>query len=193
MTDHQAQKHASQPVDIKIFRWAGKWGPFSIKIPCGECALTGDIVKDALENELEGVPVRLELREWLSEWWKPLMRGGWHAPIVMVENQVISQGEALNRGILTQAVIDAHTPRAELTGNHLFGKESCPHCQNAKKRLQAKQIDFRYHDVVKSPSALYEMIARVKPIIGPKTPVTVPQIWLEGSYVGGDAELRKVL
>ena len=36
---------------------------------------------------------------------------------------------------------------------------------------------------------MYEMISRVKPIIGEKTPVTVPQIWLEGEYVGGADQL----
>ena len=30
-------------------------------------------------------------------WWKPLRRGGWHAPIVLVDGRLISQGHALNR------------------------------------------------------------------------------------------------
>ena len=28
------------PVRITLYRWAGVWGPFRIKVPCGECALT---------------------------------------------------------------------------------------------------------------------------------------------------------
>ncbi|MEL7487655.1 MAG: hypothetical protein AAGJ87_10635, partial [Pseudomonadota bacterium] len=35
----------------------------------------------------------------------------------------------------------------------------------------------------------YEMLARVKPIIGEETPVTTPQIWLDGAYIGGADEL----
>ena len=54
-------------------------------------------------------------------------------------------------------------------------------------------IEYRYHDVVQEPRALYEMLARVKPIIGAKTPVTVPQIWLNGQYIGGASELVKSL
>ena len=54
-------------VQIQVFRWAGSWGSFSVKIPCGECALTTDIILDTLVNELEGVPVALNVREWLSE------------------------------------------------------------------------------------------------------------------------------
>ncbi len=186
-------KAAQNPVQVTIFRWAGKWGPWKVNIPCGECALTLDVVKDCFENELKGVPVALDVREWLTEWWKPLRRGGWHAPIVMVEGRVVSQGEALNRGLMTQAVINHHARRAPLSGNHLFGKETCPHCHRAKGYLREAGIDYDYHDVVRDPRALYEMLARVKPIVGPKVPVTVPQIWLDGDYVGGADDLGRRL
>lgn len=181
------------PVVIQVYRWAGKWGPFQVKIPCGECSLTKDIITDTVETELDGIPVKLDMRDWLSEWWKPLTRGGWHAPIVMVDNKIISQGKALNRGVLAQAVIEAYAACSEIEGNVVFGKESCPHCQHAKAYLKDAGLDYQYRDVVKEPRALYEMLARVKPIIGPKTPVTVPQIWIEGNYVGGASELGEKL
>ena len=184
---------AAQPVTLTLYRWAGAWGPFKVKIPCGECSLTLDVIKDTLEHELDGIPVEVELREWLSEWWKPLPKGGWHAPIVMVEGRIVSQGHALNRGVLTEAVIDAHARRAPVSGNHLFGKATCPHCLRAKGYLEAAGIDYRYHDVVKEPRSLYEMLARVKPIVGPKTPITVPQIWIDGEYVGGADQLSRLI
>ena len=37
------------------------------------------------------------------------------------------------------------------------------------------------------------MIPEVKAIIGEKTPVTVPQIWLESKYIGGADSLEKWL
>ncbi|HDY7489574.1 TPA: glutaredoxin, partial [Vibrio vulnificus] len=37
------------------------------------------------------------------------------------------------------------------------------------------------------------MIPEVKAIIGEKTPVTVPQIWLDGSYIGGCDKLEVYL
>lgn len=188
-----SQSISSKPVKIILFRWAGSWGPFKVKIPCGECSLTLDVIKDTMAVELAGIPVELEVREWLSEWWKPLPKGGWHAPIVMVEGRLVSQGHALNRGLLTEAVIAAHVERSGVVGNHLFGKATCPHCVRAKGYLEAAGIDYRYHDVVKDPRALYEMLGRVKPIIGPKTPITVPQIWLDGRYVGGADELSRLL
>ena len=46
---------------------------------------------------------------------------------------------------------------------------------------------------MKEPRALYEMLARVKPMIGSKTPITVPQIWLDGHYIGGADRLGETL
>lgn len=183
----------NETVNITVFRWAGAWGPFTVKIPCGECSLTKDIIQDCIDTDLEGIAVELELRDWLSEWWKPLPKGGWHAPIVLVNGKLISQGAALNRGALTQAVIEEATAYTPVQGNHIYGKSGCPHCVRSKGYLEQAGMAYEYHDVVKEPRALYEMLARVKPIIGPKTPVTVPQIWIDGRYVGGADELKQRL
>ena len=184
---------SNHPVKVTLYRWAGAWGPFKVKIPCGECSLTLDVIQDTLDQELAGVPVTLAVREWLSAWWRPLVKGGWHAPIVMVEGRVVSQGHALNRGVLTEAIIAAHVARSEVEGSHLYGKATCPHCVRAKAYLADAGLDYRYHDVVKDPRALYEMLGRVKPIVGPKTPITVPQIWIDGAYVGGADQLSDIL
>lgn len=183
----------NNPVNITVFRWAGAWGPFKVKIPCGECALTKDIIQDCIDTDLAGIDVELDMRDWLTEWWKPLPKGGWHAPIVLVNGRIVSQGAALNRGVLTQSVIEEAVSDTPILDNHVFGKATCPHCVRAKEYLEQAGVDYQYHDVVKNPRALYEMLARVKPIIGPKTPVTVPQIWLDGNYVGGADELKRIL
>ena len=181
------------PVIVTLYRWAGSWGPFKVNIPCGECSLTVDVIEDTFKTELEGIPVELQTYDWLSNWWKPIRKAGWHAPIVMVNGEIVSQGRALNRGVLTEAVIAAHVARSKLEGTHVFGKASCPHCKTAKFHLDNANIDYLYHDVVKEPRALYEMLGRVKPIVGPKTPVTVPQIWVNGDYVGGALEMEKIV
>ena len=183
----------NNPVNITVFRWAGAWGPFRVNIPCGECSLTKDIIQDCIDTDLTGIDVELDLRDWLTEWWKPLPKGGWHAPIVLVNGKLVSQGAALNRGVLTQSVIEEAVSDTPIQGNHVFGKATCPHCVRAKGYLEQAELDYQYHDVVKDPRPLYEMLARVKPIIGPKTPVTVPQIWIDGRYVGGADELKRIL
>ena len=184
-----------QAINIQVYRWAGSWGPFKVNIPCGECSLTKDIIQDTIDNDLDGIAVNLDIRDWLDEWWKPLLKGGWHAPIIMVEGKIISQGKALNRGVLTQAVIEAYAEKNEINTeeNVIFGKASCPYCVLAKQNFDIKGVPYVYRDVVKEPRALYEMLARVKPIIGAKTPVTVPQIWMSGKYIGGASELSERL
>ncbi|EJL6505065.1 glutaredoxin [Vibrio cholerae] len=181
------------PIKVTLYRWAGRFGPFKVNIPCGECTLTKDILADTFANELAGVPIELEVKDWLSYWWEPLKLGAWHAPIVIVAGKVISQGEALNRGVLVQSIIKEWTKQDTLQGNIVFGKATCPYCVKAKQLLDTAGIDYRYHDVVKESAALYRMIPEVKAIIGEKTPVTVPQIWLNGQYIGGCDALEKWL
>lgn len=181
------------PVSLVLYKWEGKFWPFRIKIPCGECALTHDVINDTLQNELAGVPVEFKTLPWLDNWYKPIWKGGWHAPIVMVDGEVVAQGDALNRGILAERIVRLYAERFAVTGNHLFGKDNCKHCKRAKGYLEEAGIDYTYHDVVKNPRALYEMLARVKPIIGPKTPITVPQIWIDGKYIGGADQLGQIL
>lgn len=179
------------PVSLRLYKWAGQWGPFKVKIPCGECALTEDVIEDTIATELANAEVDYTVKEWLTYWWEPLFAGGgWHAPIVLVNNKIIGQGDALNRGVLAEAVIREHVKRFELKGNHVFGKVKCGHCTRGKNYLDDAGIEYNYHDVVKNPGAMYEMLARVKPIIGEKTPVTTPQIWIDGKYIGGADELE---
>ncbi len=180
----------TKPITVTLYRWAGSFGPFKVNIPCGECTLTKDILLDTFKNELADVPIELEVKDWLSHWWEPLKYGAWHAPIVILEGKVISQGEALNRGLLVQAAIKEWTERDILKGNIVYGKETCPYCTKAKQLLNQAGITYQYQDVVKNSAALYRMIPEVKAIIGEKTPVTVPQIWIEGKYIGGCSELE---
>ena len=183
----------AEPIKITLYRWAGSWGPFKVNIPCGECTLTKDILTDTFNNELVDVAVELEVKDWLSHWWEPLKLGAWHAPILVIEGKVVSQGEALNRGVLVQAVINEWAQRDNLKGNIVYGKATCPYCIKAKKLLDEAGIEYTYHDVVKESAALYRMIPEVKEIIGPKTPVTVPQIWLNDRYIGGCDKLESWL
>ena len=106
---------------------------------------------------------------------------------------MISEGEALNRGVLVQAVIAKVAERDQIKGNVVFGKATCPYCIKAKAALDEAGIEYIYHDVVKDSAALYRMIPEVKAIIGEKTPVTVPQIWMDGKYIGGFDDLTKTM
>ena len=83
--------------------------------------MTKDVILYACEHELADIPVDLDVREWLSEWWLPVSKGGWHARILLVEGKVISQGNALNRRVLTQAVAEVYSQRQGVIGNRICG------------------------------------------------------------------------
>jgi hypothetical protein len=102
-------------ITIHLYKWAGKWGPFSIKIPCGECSLTKDIITDVMQNQLPELSIELIEQDWLSHCWRTLT-----------------------------------TPILE---NHLFGKDSYPHCQAEKALFYLKKIHYTYHKVIKNESA----------------------------------------
>ncbi len=189
-TTPKIKPRPGRPTTITLYRWAGKWGPFKVKIPCGECALTHDVIDDTVAFELANAEVEVVVKDWLSRWWEPLFKGGWHAPIVMVNGEVIAQGHALNRGVLAETVMEAHVAAHPMKGTHVFGKTKCGHCTRAKAYLDEAAIGYAYHDVVKNPGAMYEMIARVKPLISAKTPITTPQVWIDGDYIGGADQVR---
>ena len=146
-----------KPARLTLYRWAGKWGPFKVKIPCGECTLTTDIVKDVLANELDGVPVELEVKDWLSHVIEATMKGARHAPVVLLNGRVISQGVAVNRGLLAEAVIAEHVQHFPVDGTHVYGKENCGYCTKAKAALDTAGIGYVYHDVVRNPGLMASM------------------------------------
>jgi len=177
------------PAKLTVYKWGGRKWPFKVKIPCGECTLTQDIIEDVLKNELVNAEVDLDVKDWLSHLFQAVSKGARHAPAILLDGKVISQGAAVNRGLLSQKIMERHIQHFPIEGTHVFGKEGCPFCVKAKEAMANAGITYTYHDVVKNPGAMYEMIARTKRIIGPKTPVTVPQIWIDGEYIGGYDQL----
>ena len=182
-------------LEVLQYKWAGSWGPFHIKVPCGECSVTETMIRKVIETEFQGYEIAFQVRDWLPNWWRVILRGGWHAPIVMVNDKLIGQGRVIDPGTLAAAL------RAEIARqshihpgeNIIFGKESCPFCRRAKEILEKEEIDFRYRDILDDPTAMMTMFALVKKIIPSNKPITVPQIWLDGKYIGGCDDLEKMI
>lgn len=182
-----------QQVEVVQYRWAGSWGPFRINVECGECSLSEGILQSVVEEEFEEYPVTYRIVDWLPNWWRVLPRGGWHAPIITVNGCVIVQGEVIDRGLLAAHIRKALAPNREPTGDVVFYKEGCAHCARAKALLDEHGIAYTAHDVVRDPLAARHMFAVVKRHVGGSTPVTVPQIWLDGNYIGGADALEQRL
>ncbi len=68
----------------------------------------------------------------------------------------------------------------------VWSKDKCPHCEQAKSLLKAKNIDFeeRNLSINWSKEQLLESVPTAR---------TVPQIFLGEEYVGGIDKLRETL
>jgi ribonucleoside-diphosphate reductase alpha chain len=69
------------------------------------------------------------------------------------------------------------------TATIVYGKPGCPYCESAKRLLEAKGMDYEYIDLVEAGKTAAEVTGR--PDVR-----TVPQIYVEGKYVGGFTDLQ---
>lgn len=96
-----------QPIEIVIYPITGRQGPITVPHRfCEECDLTIHAVRALLE-ELGDPDIHVTIRPWMLHWWRPLWRGGWHAPIVTVNGRVVSQGVVPSRATLLSAILAA--------------------------------------------------------------------------------------
>ncbi len=84
-----------QKIEIVIYRFTGK--QFFFEVPkqwCEECDLTISLVRRALrELELENDRrIKLEIKPWVANALSALLSGGWHPPVVTIDDAVFSQG-----------------------------------------------------------------------------------------------------
>ena len=105
-----AGNEKKQPVIVTQFKWAGTFGPFHIKTSCDECELTTGILQDIMADELKNKNVAFEVKPWLDNLFYCLLRGTWHAPIIMVNGKKFYQyreNEPLfDRGKLVERVLN---------------------------------------------------------------------------------------
>lgn len=74
----------------------------------------------------------------------------------------------------------------EVKENIIYGRENCPQCTMAKALLDSRGIEYEYVDIVALGKSAAEVTGR--------TDIrTVPQVYLDGQYVGGFNELYQRL
>ena len=86
-----AGRQVNEPVTVSQYKWAGKLGPLRINKSCDECDLTTSVLQDMMENEFKGKDVAFEVKPWLDNIFYCLVRGCWHAPIIMVNGKKFYQ------------------------------------------------------------------------------------------------------
>lgn len=66
----------------------------------------------------------------------------------------------------------------------IYTRQACGYCSAAKKLLSSKGISFTEHDATYSPDLRQEMIAKSN------GRSTFPQIFIDGTHVGGCDDLH---
>ena len=85
-------ENGGRRVLVTIYRFTGQHGP--INVPhrkCVECDLSIALVNRTVE-EIGLDRIDVEVKSWFLRFWEPLVKGGWHAPIVIVDGRGLQPG-----------------------------------------------------------------------------------------------------
>lgn len=93
-----------KPITITMYRWAGKKFGIKIRNECEECEINTGILEDMEKKEFSIWPIKIEIKPWLTNFWESLFHGGWHAPVILVNGRIFSQGIVINRDKLYERV-----------------------------------------------------------------------------------------
>lgn len=72
----------------------------------------------------------------------------------------------------------------------IYGASWCSWCKKARELVERLELEYEYHDIEDGVNgdALSKLLAE-----SDKTAKTIPQIWWNGNYVGGYAELTSTI
>lgn len=92
--------------EITIYRFTGSQGFFSIpKAWCEECDLLVAIVKKTVAQLGIEDKTKLEVKPWFLWFWQPILTHfAWHAPILVINGKLVSQGIVPDKLTLIQAL-----------------------------------------------------------------------------------------
>jgi glutaredoxin len=181
-------------VRLTLYRYAGKFLFFRIKNRCRECDISYAILQRLMNEQLRGKPVSLRIVPWLDNFWKVIWRGGWHAPILTVNEKVFSQGNVpdipkllskigkiLNDTSLIQlgkVKIEKASGPEEDSEITVYFSPACPHCRQLLSYLDINGVKYLGKDVTKTESARED----VERLTGR---LSIPVVVVKGEIING--------
>ena len=88
---------------IDVYLWEGQKLGFKIKSECAECNMVVALLRDMEKKELKD-KIDIEIKPWLDNIFPLLFKKAWHAPIVLTNGKVFSQGIVPNRQKLLEKI-----------------------------------------------------------------------------------------
>ena len=79
-------------LDIVVYKMTGKQLFFHVpEKVCEECDLSVAQVKN-VAKKINNNKINIEIRPWFNYLPQALLKGGWHAPVVLINGKIFSQG-----------------------------------------------------------------------------------------------------
>jgi glutaredoxin len=110
-----------------------------------------------------------------------LFEANWAA----VKEALLNEEPSTAAGRKTIPWLEENTRRNTMQAT-IYSKPNCPFCVRAKMLLQSKGVEITEISAVDHRDQLIEEVTKETGA----APRTVPQIWLDGKYVGGYTELE---
>ena len=176
---------------IELYKWEGSFFPFKISSKCGECSLNTTIIKNVIEEikEEENISIEFKTYPWLDNWYKTILKKGFHPPIVFINGKLLKQKEVLTREELKDAIIKQYVKDYTIPkGIHIFTLPNCKYCKASKQLLKNK--NYYEHNVIENSLEMQKMLKLVQ---GKIHPITLPQIFIDKKWIGGYEELKQYL
>lgn len=79
-------------VRLTLYKYEGKKWFLKIRDGCEECDITETYLKNLVKRKRFKNKIDIRVYPWLDNIFSLLLKGGFHAPIVMINNRVFSQG-----------------------------------------------------------------------------------------------------
>lgn len=93
-------------VHITIYKVTGS--QLFFKVPprvCEECDILVNVTKRVVDEINDG-RITVEIKPWLGSLGSSLKRGGWHPPVLLINDQIFSQGTVPNAKDLERKIIE---------------------------------------------------------------------------------------
>ncbi len=75
----------------------------------------------------------------------------------------------------------------------IYGSDECHHCTDTKAILKEKKIDFVFYDIDKNPSALQEMLAKLRKANMSTSNLGIPVVDKNGVLFSNNGDFQEFL
>lgn len=104
------ERRLSGKTQVTLYVHGGSRLGLKSKASCSQCESTERLILRLLATELEGLPISLEVRPWLSYAGEALARGAWRKPALLIDGTLVSQGRVPERALVLQGILDRVDP-----------------------------------------------------------------------------------